>query len=350
MRNLDVIHTGFGGCVVPFAFFELWAEPDGQGEHTDFQFSNIRLEDFYSLMQIRYPNPGVEGVVFSNIAAMDGVGMVPSVLEGDVSGVALNGVRVNGKVAAGDADVPLAVEGGAAEPVYGPGLTDASFDYGPGLIRPGQRVAFHVLAPAAGWRYEWLFGDGTMAVGSEIQHIFPDADGTLLDGSGRFRVLLHATRAPHDEVWASRSVVVQGQPVAADVATGPTAPGLAMTGIGRAAEYDGWVRVSADGGYSLTVLTSRKATLKVDNLPPIHSPELRIQVCGSEGDAVRPMQVSAALLAGLHRIRIELDPGVENEPEGNLGGGSPLLMWEGPGILPEAVPAAALVHAATPAQ
>jgi len=350
MRDLDVIHTGFGGCVVPFAFFELWAEPDGEGEHTDFQFSNIRLEDFYSLMQIRYPNPGVEGVTFSNIAAMDGVGMVPSVLEGDVSGVALNGVRTNGKVAARDADVPVEVEGGAAEPVYGPGLTDASFDYGPGLIRPGQRVAFHVLAPDAGWRYEWLFGDGTKAVGSEVQHIFPDVDGTLLDGSGRFRVLLHATRAPHDEVWVSRSVVVQRQLVAADVATEPTAPGLAKTDIGRAAAYDGWVRVPADGGYSLTLLTSRKATLKIDNLPPIYSPELRIQVCGSVGDAVRPMQLSAALLAGLHRIRIELDPGVENEPQGNLGVGSPLLMWEGPGILPEAIPAAALVHAATQGQ
>jgi hypothetical protein len=91
MRNLDVIHTGFGGCVVPFAFFELWADEAAVGAHTDFKFSNIRLEDFYSLMQIRYPNPEVRGVNFSNIAAMDGVGMVPSVLQGDVAGVVMDG-------------------------------------------------------------------------------------------------------------------------------------------------------------------------------------------------------------------------------------------------------------------
>jgi len=344
MRNLDVIHTGFGGCVVPFAFFELWADEGAQGEHTDFQFSNIRLEDFYSLMQIRYPNPRVEGVVFSNVSALDGVAMAPSVLQGDVSGVVLDGVRVTGKVAASDADIPLEVTDGAAEPTYGPALTDASFDYGPGLVRPGQKVSFRVLAPAAGWRYEWLFGDGTTAVGSQVQHAFPDAEGTLLDGSGRFRVLVHATRAPHDEVWVSRSVAVGRQPVPADAVPEPVVPGVARVDTGRATEYDGWVRIPADGGYSLTLLTSRRATMIVDNLPPVRSPEVRIEVCGSLGDAVLPTQISAALLAGLHRIRIELDPGVENVAQSNLGDGAPLLLWEGPGILPEAIPGAALVH------
>ena len=172
MRNLDVIHTGFGGCVVPFAFFELWADELAQGEHTDFLFSNIRLEDFYSLMQIRYPNPRVEGVVFSNVSALDGPAMVPSVLQGNVSGVVLDGVRVTGKVATSDADIPIEVSEGAAEPEYRSGSVDASFDYGPGVIRPGAKASFQVLAPAAGWRYEWLFGDGTTAVGSRCSMLF----------------------------------------------------------------------------------------------------------------------------------------------------------------------------------
>jgi hypothetical protein len=119
---------------------------------------------------------------------------------------------------------------------------------------------------------------------------------------------------------------------------------VARVDTGRATEYDGWVRIPADGGYSLTLLTSRRATMIVDNLPPVRSPEVRIQVCGSLGDAVLPTQISAALLAGLHRIRIELDPGVENVAQSNLGDGAPLLLWEGPGILPEAIPATALVH------
>jgi len=351
MRDLDVIHTGYGSCVVPFAFFELWADQAALGAHTDFQFSNIRLEDFYSLAQIRYPEPAVRGVTFSNIAAMDGVGMVPSVLEGNVAGVVFDGVRVTGKIATKDADIPLEVQDGAAEPVYGPGLTDASFDYAPGLIRPGEKVRFRVVAATAGWRYQWLFGDGATAVGSDVQHAFPDADGTLLDGSGRFRVLVHATRAPHDEVWVSRSAVVARRPLPADVAPGPVTqliPGLALTDARRQTAYDGWVRIPADGGYSFTLLTSRQASLAIDGLPAAQSPDLRVQVCGSFGDAVQPTRVSAALVAGLHRIRIELDPGIENEPESNLGGGGPLLMWEGPGLLPEAVPAAALVHAASP--
>jgi hypothetical protein len=352
MRNLDVIHTGFGGCVVPFAFFELWADEAATGAHTDFEFSNIRLEDFYSLTQIRYPNPEVRGVTFSNITAMDGVGMVPSVLQGNVAGVAMDGVRVEGKIAAKDADIPLEVSGGAAEPVYRAGPTDASFDYTPdhgvGFVRPRQAVTFRVIAPDPGWKYQWLFGDGTgpgnQAEGAAVRHAFPDAQGTLLDGSGRFRVLLRATRAPHDEVWVSRGVVVAGRAVAASAGPDTLAASVTRVDVGRATEYEGWLRIPSDGGYTLTLLTSRKATLRVDDLAPVESPELRIQVCGSMGDAVQPVRLSAALAAGLHRIRIDLDPGVENEPGGNLGSGAPMLIWEGPGILPEAVPASAMVH------
>jgi hypothetical protein len=348
MRNLDVIHTGFGGCVVPFAFFEVWADDAAIGAHTDFDFSNIRLEDFYSLTQIRYPMPEVRGVTFSNIAAMDGVGMVPSVLQGNVAGVVMDGVRVAGKIATKDADIPLEVSGGAAEPEYRTGLTDASFDYKPdhagGFIRPRQAVTFRVIAPAAGWKYQWSFGDGTAADGAAVRHAFSDTEGTLLDGSGRFRVLLRATRTPHDEVWISRGIVVGASSVAAVNASAAAAPGVERTDVGRATEYNGWVRIPADGGYTITLLTSRKARLRVDDLPPAESPELRIQVCGSMGDAVQPVRLSASLAAGLHRIRVELDPGVENEPAGNLGTGGPALFWEGPGILPEPVPKNALAH------
>ncbi len=358
MSNIDVIHSGFGACVVPFGFVEMWSDAVGVESHTDFRFSDIRLEDYYSLAQIRLPvAPGASGIVFSNIVAMDGPAMTPSVLEGHVNGVEMNGVRLAGKVAARDADVPLEVREGAAEPGYGPGLVDASFDYSAldsgGLIRPGESVTFRVSAPAAGWRYEWLFGDGTRAVGSVVEHAFPDDEGTLLDGSGRFRVLLHATRVPslvpNDEVWGSRSVVVARK--ALDAQAGPTASpaaggaGLAETAIpGHGAEYSGWIRVPADGGYSFTLLTSRRATLTVDDLAPAQSPELRIEVCGSLGDAVQPVRVSAALEAGWHRIRINVDAGIENEPQSNLGEGGPLLEWEGPGILPEPVPVNALAH------
>jgi hypothetical protein len=345
MRDIDVLDTGAGTCVVPFAFFELWADPGGQGTHTDFHFSNIRLEDYYSLLQVRYPNPDVSGLAFSDVSALDGPPMVPSVLEGKIHGVTLDGVRINGKLASRDADVPVEVRDGATQPAYGPSLTDASFSISGGLIRPDQEVTFRVLAPQPGWHYLWLFGDGTSGEGSVVRHAFPDSEGTLLDGSGRYRVLLHATRAPHDEVWAARSLVVAREPVPSLVPPMATKPGLTVVQhLDGSTDEDGWLLLPTDGGYTLTLLTSRRATLIFEDLPPAHSPELRMQVCGSLGDAVQPITVSAGLRAGLHRIHIHLDAGIENEPQRT--GGAPVLLWQSATQLPELVPETAFVHQA----
>jgi hypothetical protein len=114
--------------------------------------------------------------------------------------------------------------------------------------------------------------------------------------------------------------------------------------------YDGPQSPAGDEGWMHKrgwhcIVMDQTSNVEIDGITcVVRSPELRVQVCGSFGDAVQPTRLSTALLAGLHRIRIELEPGVENEPDGNLGAGAPLLMWEGPGLLPEAVPVAALVH------
>ncbi len=346
MRNTDVIHTGFGGCVVPFAFFELWADPEGRGPQTDYDFSDIRLEDWYSLFQIRQESPSVRNIVFSNITAMDGPGMIPSRLSGDVSGVVLDGVRVQGNVAQDDGGIPLELRGDADEPMYGPGTVDASFSYDAGLVRPGQSITFRVLAPVGGWHYHWLFGDGSTADGAVVHHAFPDTQGTLLDGSGRFRVLVRARKTAENEVWSSRSVVVAKRLLPAIEAQQPGASGLFLSPLqnGRGTLWEGWLRIPTDGGYTLTLLTSRRARLSIDDLPPVHSPELRMDVCGSFGDAVQPTRLSLAAHAGLHRIRIELSPGVENEPLSEDG--APVLEWQGPATPLGPVPAEALAHTA----
>ena len=338
LRNLDVIHSGFGGCVVPFAFAEIWSDEEGHESHSDYRFENIRLEDFYSLAQLRMVNPpGVQGVVFRNIAAMDGAGMVPSILSGPVSGVVFDGVRLAGKVADRNSDIPLEAGDAATAPKYYPGSTDASWTYAPGLIRPHEKVTFRVTAMAPGWRYEWLFGDGTHAVGVVLEHAFPDTEGTLLDGSGRFRVLLHAMHGGND-VWVSRGVVASSTIVPA-VVTAARADAGSSSPKAQVAEWNGWLAIPADGGYTITLLTSRKAILTLDDLPPVRSPELRIQVCESLGDAVQPVSVSAVMRAGLHRLRIQLEPGIENEPAPAEGG--PALYWEGPQAPPAPVPPSA---------
>jgi hypothetical protein len=345
LRNLDVIHTGYGACVVPFAFFELWANPEGEGSHSDYRISDIRLEDYYSLFQIRQSSPGVRNIVFSNIAALDGPPMLPSVVQGDVRDLTLEGVRTLGRVATSNAEIPVTVEGGAAEPQDVPGSTDAGFDYDTGLIRPGRNVVFRVRAPAPGWSYQWLFGDGTTGEGAVVAHAFPDTEGTLLDGSGRFRVLLRARRAPRDEVWSARSVVVAREAKAADADVAANLPGLERTTTEQGVAYDGWLRVPADGGYTITLLSSRAALLAIDG-GAAHSPELRMEVCGSLGDAVQPTRISVALRAGLHRIHLEFKPGVENEPAGASGG--PVLDWEGPQVPLQPIPIDALAHTAGP--
>ncbi len=341
LRNLDVIHGGFGACDVPFSFFEMWTDPEGIETHTDYRISNIRLEEYYSLMQIRQPNSRVRGIVFSNITAMDGPPMVPSVLSGGVSGVALDGVRTLGNLTASNSAVPLEVGSGAAQPTYEAGPIDASFDYAPGLIRPHTPVTFHVTTPVAGWQYQWLFGDGTTAAGVVVRHAFSDAEGTLLDGSGRFRVLLRAFQAAQSDVWASRSVVVAPETMPASTPES-TAQGLSATNSGEGTVREGWLRVPSDGGYTITLLTSRVATLQIDDLPPAQSPPLRMQVCGSPGDAVQPTQLSAALRAGLHRIRIALSTGIENAATGAHG--EPVLYWQGPQTPLAPIPASALFH------
>ncbi|HTV83182.1 MAG TPA: hypothetical protein VME18_11065 [Acidobacteriaceae bacterium] len=341
-RNLDVLHTGYGACMVPFAFFEMWTDPFGVETHSNYRISDIRLEDYYSLFQIRQPHSIVHGIVFSNIAAMEGPPMVPSVLAGsDVHGISLKGVRIGGIVAGADAQIPLDVQSGTPQPVYEPGPVNASFSYAPALIRPHQFVTFRVDAPRPGWQYHWLFGDGTAAVGAITRHAFPDAEGTLLDGSGRFRVLLRASRPGASGVWASRSVVVArtidpAVMTAAGEETAWSGPKPPLIG------WKGWIRIPWDGGYTITLLTSRLATFSIDDLPPAHSPELRSQVCGSPGNAVQATPLSAALRAGLHWIRIDLSPGIENEPQPTEGG--PALYWEGPQTPLAPVPVAAEFH------
>lgn len=342
MRNLDVIHTGYGGCVVPFAFLELWADPEGAGEHTDYRISDIRLENYYSLLRIQQPNPGVHDWTFSNITAMDGPPMARSRVEGEVSTLHLDGVRTLGRVAASDADIPLEVRG-AAEPAYAPAAANTDFDYEAGLVRPGHAARFQVTQPSQGWQYEWLFGDGTTAKGAVVRHAFPDMQGTLLDGSGRFRVLLRAWKPGLDDVWSARSVVVARNLEPAAIQTGAAMAGLHASPLAnhQGTAWDGWLRIPADGGYTITLLTSRRAKLQIDALSLAQSPPLRMQVCGFYGDAVQPTQVTAALQAGMHRIHIEIGTGIENSAAG--ADGQPVIYWDGPATPLEPIPADALV-------
>jgi hypothetical protein len=331
MNNMDVLATGYGDCKVPFAFFELWADPNGHGSHTDYSFENIRLEDWYSLFQIRQPAPMVRDVRFADIWAMDGPAMVPSAVKGNVKGVSLQGAPVEIEPnAAGASTTGPDTEGpdtvqvleGADEPTILPAAVDATFAYTAGALKPGMPILFAAHAPMQpGRQYRWLFGDGTRAEGFQVKHRFTDAQGTLLDGSGRYRVLLHVTDADGGQSWHREGVVLGGAPLL-PVATGTSTksePGDYAT--------DWSINIPADGGYTFTVLTRSVATVALDMQAALKSPVGRSRACGSIESAVQPVVVSGVLKAGMHRLHVAYN-----------GGSRPQVLWEGPGVERQLLP------------
>ncbi len=341
MTNMDILHTGFGACGVPFAVFELWADPRGSGSQTDYLLQNIRLDDWYSLVGIRQPGPEVRDIRFRDIWAMDSQAMVSSAITGEVRDVSFKDVVVNGGPVMDKAGIPLTVSGGAAEPEFDPGSVGASFSYQAGALHPGMPIHFRATY-RDGLKYQWLYGDGATASGAEVQHAFTDAQGTLLDGSGRYRVLLHVTDAKGDESWSSRSVVVASHAKAPLASAQPLAPGWGVSELPSGkTQYDGYIDVPVDGGYTFTFLTSTTAQMTVDGTI-VGNPEMQPQVCGSIGNAVQPLRLSLVLQRGFHRFSVVKGP----EPENAIAtpANEPYLLWEGPEQPSEQVPEAAIRH------
>ncbi len=325
MSNMDVIHTGFGGCKVPFAFFELWADPDGHGRHEDYSFRNIRLEEWYSLFQVRQPEPSVRNISFSGVWAMDGPAMNPSVVLGDIGGLSLDDASLQGFASAAPE-----VREGAQSPVQERSVLDSGFSYTSGLLKSGERITFNAAEQKIPHvDFEWIFGDGSRAHGPAVTHLFPDDEGTLLDGSGRYRVLLHLIAASGAEAWSSQSVVLaKSERHPRRAAVTKDAPG------GQENHVDRWgVDIPADGGYSFTLLTSTKGSLAIDDGAPVSTPLGRPQVCGSQGNAVQPVRLYAALRKGRHQLVVTRDASLENATSFPANAsGSPMVLWEGPAL------------------
>jgi hypothetical protein len=375
LRNCDVTTMGTGGCVVPFALAEMWADPGGKGVHADYLFENIWLEHWYSLAQLRQPATGAEvrNVVFRGIWAPEQPALVPSVITGNVQGVRFESVTIGDRTVASDADLPLERTAPAAAVHYRQGgLPRASFTYGPSAIAPGQEVTFDASASAAADRSavsaEWLFGDGSAATGLVVRHVFPDTAGTLLDGSGRFRVLLRITDAQGKSAYVSRPVVVAtsfrspdrtvgGQPglrfryfegswaqlpdfaQVAAVRSG-TSQGLDLSVRERTDDYglvfEGFLHVPVDGGYTFFLSGKDHGRLEIGTTLVVASPAPRAQPCKTIGNAVQSAAGSIGLKAGRHAIRVAMTD--------TLGPDGFRLHWQGPGVALAELPPEACSH------
>jgi PKD domain/PA14 domain len=357
MTNSDVIHMGMGGCVVPFGLLEIWNDPTGKGRHSDYSFENIRLEDWYSMLQLRYPPSGIRNVSLKNVWALETPSLIPSVVSGDVGGVTIQNTKLAGELARRNEDVPLTLGAGTTAPVYSPGDGPrAAFHFHPAAVRPGTRVKFDATESAGPVKkYQWLFGDGKSAHGRTARHKFRDAKGTLMDGSGRFRVLLKVTDASGREDWASQPVVVADEfaPAVTDPplylglkyqyyeGSGLKLPDLARmtplaSGTGttlsvedrkRAENYafvfDGAFEVPADGGYTFLLLANDAAELQIDSHVVAVAPQPQAQVCGTIGNMVQLTTGSIALKAGKHLLHAAMTH--SSGPDGFA------VKWQGPG-------------------
>ena len=375
LRNSDVLHMGLGGCGIPFALMEIWADPHGRGRSSGFHFDDVRMEDWYSLTQLMEPVDGISDVSFSGVSGLELPSLVPSLLKGSVSGVSFSNIALGGRAVSANDDLPIRIESGAAQPAYLAGAVQPRIVFPSGLVRSGQKLPFEANLPsgaaAKGMKYEWSFGDGASAKGRKVQHRFDDTSGTLSDGSGRFRVLLHTTDAAGRSVWTYAPVIVTDNLRSAAQAT-PRRPGLlyryselavpglpsrstqeqvlrsgvtatlSVTELRQSSEsygvaFDGFLEVPADGGYQITLLGNDAGNITLDGQDLGSLPAPFAQVCGLAGNAVRQVTGSVALARGLHRISVR-----ETHTTGVDGF---RVWWRGPGMpAAQEIPAAALSH------
>lgn len=384
LRNSDILAGGIGSCGLPFALLTIWDANGAQGVHDGFTFENLWLDNWYSLFQLEQEQPGLHGVTFRNIWALEQPPLVSSRLRGQIQGVHLQNVKYGQAEVTSLQNLPGLVTDGAQQPTFAKADNSvrAAFQVTPAVLEPGTRATFtadNSINPKV--RYTWLFGDGTSATGQVVRHAFPDALGTELNGAGanntgpsagRFRVVLHADDGHGHEDWAGQNIVVIGRwnNAATDVSgKGATAAGLsyniypgtwpelpgfktetsARNGIASrlgaadaggftrfAIVYEGLVEAPADGGYTFHLLSRDGARLFIDGHPVVQTGPPFSEVCGSPINAVRDGFGSAGLRAGKHEIRLESLQ--------TMSPVSPRLQWSGPGISLVDIPAAAFSH------
>src|SRR5262249_11780148 len=114
LRDSDVLHGGIGACGQPFGLLGFWGANGARGEHSDYTFENLFLDDWYSLLQMEQEEPALHGFTFRNIWALDQPPLLGSSIAGQISGVTMDNVKYGQHRVGSNADVPLAVTDGAA--------------------------------------------------------------------------------------------------------------------------------------------------------------------------------------------------------------------------------------------
>ncbi|KAA6457269.1 hypothetical protein DYQ86_23365 [Acidobacteria bacterium AB60] len=370
LRDSDVLHAGIGACGQTFGLLGFWGADGARGDHFNYRFENLFLDNWYSLLQMQQRDQSLRSFTFRNIWALDQPPLAGSYVSGYITGLSLQNVKYGQKVAASNADIPLSANDAQAVALLPPEDPVAEFTVDPPFARPGEIVNFSAKeTPHA--QYTWLFGDGTEVHGRKVNHAFPDAYGTDLDGqngAGRFRVLLQLKDKKGHEDWAAQGVVMVSHWLDAQETAGPMIPGLAfaiypgtwtelpdlrfrepaLTDVAPnlnasaqgythyAVAWDGFIDIPVDGGYTFHLMDRDGARVVIDDVEVSRTGPPFAQVCGSPGNAVRYDRGELGLRAGKHKLHLEQLHQASDGP--------PRLLWEGPGLPVTDVPAAAFSH------
>jgi hypothetical protein len=104
-------------------------------------------------------------------------------------------------------------------------------------------------------------------------------------------------------------------------------------------EFDGYVDVPSDGGYTFTLMSNDAGKMMIDGVLVATAKTPFPQFCGSVGNAVQSVMASVALAKGKHRILVE-----ETHTKGVDGF---KVLWQRPGTPNVEIPPDALSHVAS---
>jgi hypothetical protein len=102
-------------------------------------------------------------------------------------------------------------------------------------------------------------------------------------------------------------------------------------------QYGGYLQAPADGAYTFHLLARDGARLSIDGQVVAHTGPPFSEVCGSSLNAMRYDSGAIGLRAGHHVIQLD---SLES-----MSPGGPRLLWSGPGLSLQELPASALSHA-----
>lgn len=366
MRNCDVIHAGQGGCIVPFALAELWADPDGKGIHSDYTFDDIRIDNIYSIAQLLQSKNGsgrVKNIRFKNIR-LSTPPLVDSAITGACSEISFENIKLCDHTVDRLSSLGLDDET-LSTTVIKTISAKADFQYDTGLLKVGQPITFDARASVNTTSirlYTWNFGDGFIGEGTAVSHIFQDLDGTRMDGSGRFQVQLTITDEDGVQDVIVRPVVIGTALEAAskienkqnglrcrqysganaswaelqqkspnEIRLTDTIKEVALSHKAPyALWFDGYLEVPVSGGYTFHMMARDGAYLQVNSVVLLNSNVTQPQVCNTVGNLVKQHTNVSILEAGLHTVSFGYKQ--------YLGSEAFALYWQGPANKLEQIP------------